>query len=685
MAKSELGDDFPRFAFGSAAQWVDLDSEGIPGVLVQQSRSHRYKRNLGSGKLSGGRTLPTGPAISEGPHQMVDVAGSGTIAMVTLQGTQPGFQERMGDGWGPFVPFRSFPRVNFDDPNTRLMDINGDGFEDIVVTRGDHIEWYPSLGREGYGPARKVPLPTDQEQGPRIVFADPLATVMVADMNGDGIADLVRVTESGVTYWPNLGYGRFGAAVQMDNAPFLENKARFDARRVRLADLDGTGTADLLYFTADGLRVFRNQSGNSFVEEGTFMIPPEAINGSILDLFGTGTSCVFWSPRTNAEYPYGRYWDPLLGKKPHLLTDIDNHCGRLVHFNYAPSTKHYLADRKAGRQWPTKLPFPVYVVESVESYDAVSRTRLTSSYKYSHGHYDTHEREFRGFGYVEQLDAERFGAEHGQGSFPSYPPPINGEVPQNPILTKTWFHTGAWRERADQKAAYEKDYWKGDTDASVNGVHLECTLPTGLTAQELREGWRALRGTMIRQEVFELDNTATAAIPYTVTETNYDVRKLQAPQKARGAEFADLSAVFHTVERETRTWAYERIATDPRVSQTLALDVDAFGIVTRSAAVAYKRRGSPPQPEQNVFRCVVTEQDVLHFDNVAAGHRLGVPIESRAFELTDSSKPAAFLSLETVQTNFTNASLIPYEQTAGSGIQKRLIQREKARYYDSTA
>ncbi|MBL8740954.1 MAG: toxin, partial [Myxococcales bacterium] len=288
---------------------------------------------------------------------------------------------------------------------------------------------------------------------------------------------------------------------------------------------------------------------------------------------------------------------------------------------------------------------------------------------------------FRGFGYVEQLDAERFGAEHGQGSFPNYPPPINGEVPQNPILTKTWFHTGAWRERADQKAAYEKDYWAGDGAAPP---HLECSLPSGLTSQELREGWRALRGSVIRQEVFELDNGPLAGIPYTVSEKNYDVRKLQAPQKARGAEYPDLSAVFHVVDRESRSWAYERVANDPRVSQTLALDVDAFGIVTRSAAVAYKRRTSG-QPEQNVFRCVVTEQDVLHFDNTSTGHRLGVPIESRAFELTDSSSPAAFLSLETVQTNFTNASLIPYEQTAGSGIQKRLIQREKARYYDSTA
>ena len=30
-------------------------------------------------------------------------------------------------------------------------------------------------------------------------------------MNGDGLADLVRIRNGEVCYWPNLGYGRFGA------------------------------------------------------------------------------------------------------------------------------------------------------------------------------------------------------------------------------------------------------------------------------------------------------------------------------------------------------------------------------------------------------------------------------------------------------------------------------------------
>jgi hypothetical protein len=40
--------------------------------------------------------------------------------------------------------------------------------------------------------------------------------------------------------------------------------------------------------------------------------------------------------------------------------------------------------------------------------DTVSRAYLTSQYTYHHGYYDHAEREFRGFGRVEQLDSESF-------------------------------------------------------------------------------------------------------------------------------------------------------------------------------------------------------------------------------------------------------------------------------------
>ena len=58
----------------------------------------------------------------------------------------------------------------------------------------------------------------------------------------------------------------------------------------------------------------------------------------------------------------------------------------------------------------TRLPFPVHVVERVETYDHISRNRFVTRYAYHHGYFDGDEREFRGFGMVEQWDTEQFAA-----------------------------------------------------------------------------------------------------------------------------------------------------------------------------------------------------------------------------------------------------------------------------------
>ena len=83
-------------------------------------------------------------------------------------------------------------------------------------------------------------------------------------MSGDGLTDLVRIRNGEVCYWPNLGYGRFGAKVTMDNAPWFDDPDQFDHKRIRLADIDGSGTTDIIYLHRDGVRLYFNQSGNGW-------------------------------------------------------------------------------------------------------------------------------------------------------------------------------------------------------------------------------------------------------------------------------------------------------------------------------------------------------------------------------------------------------------------------------------
>src|SRR5213078_4539597 len=109
---------------------------------------------------------------------------------------------------------------------------------------------------------------------------------------------LIRIRNGEVCYWPNLGYGRFGAKVAMDNAPWFDTPGRFDQKRIRLADIDGSGTTDIIYLHSDGVRIYFNQSGNSWSQPIALpALPPIDNLASVqaLDLLGNGTACLVWS------------------------------------------------------------------------------------------------------------------------------------------------------------------------------------------------------------------------------------------------------------------------------------------------------------------------------------------------------------------------------------------------------
>ena len=68
-------------------------------------------------------------------------------------------------------------------------------------------------------------------------------------------------------------------------------------------------------------------------------------------------------------------------------------------------------------------------------------TASSRRFAYHHGYFDGVEREFRGFGMVEQWDTEEFAALNAdQQLSPATNVDAASHVP--PVLTRTWFHTG---------------------------------------------------------------------------------------------------------------------------------------------------------------------------------------------------------------------------------------------------
>jgi hypothetical protein len=312
------------------------------------------------------------------------------LDLVEFDSPTPGFFERAEDeDWNPFRPFQSLPVLDWRNPNLKFVDVTGDGLADVLISEDHVFCWYTSLGAEGFGPAQRVPQALDEEKGPKLIFADGTESIFLADVSGDGLTDIMRIRNGEVCYWPNLGYGRFGAKVTMDNAPWFEAPDLFDGRRVRLADIDGSATTDMIYFASSGVHLYFNQSGNAWGERRVLsQFPPvESVSSATaLDLLGNGTACLAWSSPLpgNARQPM-RYVDVMGGQKPHLLVRSRNNLGAETRLSYAPSTKFYLADREAGEPWATRIPFPVHVIERVETYDYLGRNRFVSRYAYHHG------------------------------------------------------------------------------------------------------------------------------------------------------------------------------------------------------------------------------------------------------------------------------------------------------------
>jgi len=159
--------------------------------------------------------------------------------------------------------------------------------------------------------------------------------IFLADLSGDGLVDLARIRNGEVCYWPNLGYGNFGAKVSMENAPWFDDADIFSQQRVRLADVDGSGTTDIIYLGTTGVDIYFNRAGNSWGAANqltSFPIVDGLLTVAAVDLLGNGMICLVWFSKVDRDgEPCIRYIDLMGGQKPHLLLKAVNNTGAETH------------------------------------------------------------------------------------------------------------------------------------------------------------------------------------------------------------------------------------------------------------------------------------------------------------------------------------------------------------------
>ncbi len=370
----------------------DLDGDGTIDWLHQpavKSYAIYSPALLSGGWTMVGRAVPT--AGLQDPHldlgddtpdvSVVDANGDGLVDVVRTTGAQletffalgryPGGDGNFGSAaWtGPasaslslqFVP-SCIPLVapgvplQFSASSTRVGDMNGDGLADLIyVNRGD-VRYWPGRGDGswGVGPLGSCTSGFAENTYVSMVtspaYSDPDGSgIRLDDVNGDGLDDLVQIRIDAVDIWLNVDGATFTAqphtieGVQPAQGPLWASK-------VRIADVNGSGTRDILW----------------------------------------------------GEAGHYRYIDLAGGNRPWMLTHVDNGLGKTTDITYASSTELMLAAAAAGQPWQSTAPMPLAVVQSSierDNLQLVGRPAGTyeTDYVYRDPVYDGRQREFRGF------------------------------------------------------------------------------------------------------------------------------------------------------------------------------------------------------------------------------------------------------------------------------------------------
>ena len=527
--------------------------------------------------------MPDIPALDK--HTLlIDLDGDGRLEWVVIHQRANGYypqDKNNAEQWLRFSSLSGLP-TEFHYPAAQLIDFTGKGLYDLVVIGPKSVRLYPS-DRKGWKAGTIIKQP-DGVTLP-VLSGDERSFTGFSDLPGTGQQHLVRINMDGVYYWPNKGNGYFGHPVHIPG--FIPGE-HFDPANLYLADIDGNGSANIIYAHSDYLDIYINQSGNRFSKPVKLPLPEgvrydHTCELQFADIQGNGVDCMILI----RPLPELRHWlFEFSTKKPWLLSEVNNNMGMNYALNYRSSAQFWLDEKAASEHQKTPvcyLPFPVHCVWKTETKDEITGNTLTSTVNYRHGAWDGSEREFRGFGYVEITDSLLTENEEGKPETTA------------PKQTRSWFATGI--ESLDKR--FPGEYWDEDK-AAFPGFAPRFTQNYGDEETECKDDckgaanyWlrRGLKGQLLRQEVYGIDKSKLSAVPYEVTEQRIAVRL---------AEKQGSYPVVRPSVIEHRHYLYEQFAIDPKCTQTVILSSDQYGLPLKQITISYPRRKRDINPYQSI-------------------------------------------------------------------------------------
>lgn len=269
----------------------DFNRDGWLDLAFANHETQHLTVLLGNGR-GGFSPAPHSPfTVAVRPHThgiaTADFNGDGNLDLVTDSWAEDRLELLFGDGKGNFATPGNYVAVGKHPyQRIRVADLNGDGKADIVSPNldGDNVSILLGDGKGGFRQPPGSPFPC----------GDSPFNVAIGDINADGIPDLAIVNspssttdrsgQDGLTILLGDGHGGF---TRMTGLPFVTGKR---PNMVAIGDVNGNGVSDVVVSNPDSdtITIFLMSRKGSVTARSTVLVPEHPKGVAIRDLNGDG-------------------------------------------------------------------------------------------------------------------------------------------------------------------------------------------------------------------------------------------------------------------------------------------------------------------------------------------------------------------------------------------------------------
>ena len=323
---------------------VGFTSAGVK-VSLMQATGTTGKTAIWTKSFASGSTWST----DRTPRTLVDVNGDGRSDVVGFAASGVYVALSTGSGFGAsqrwIADFGTNAGWNGDRHPRGLADMNGDGLPDVVGFGEDGVYVALNTGTR-FSPAKRWSTGYAYTSGWRI----DTHPRYLADMNGDGRADIVGFANQGVSVSLSTGSGLSGG--QTWTTAFASDSWRVTGHPRTLADVNGDGLPDIVGFASKEVRIALNtgsgfgrsiksvaefghgvgQGGNGWRVDRHPRILADVNGDGRADIIGFGDTSTLVSLSTGAGFAPPKQWAARFGYNqgqwrvdtdPRMLTDVN--------------------------------------------------------------------------------------------------------------------------------------------------------------------------------------------------------------------------------------------------------------------------------------------------------------------------------------------------------------------------